>query len=226
MVNHRLFEREEQTIWPSSPLIEEAPELPSSPTTLFSGGPLYPLSRKCLSNTVRFDDHFDCTDVTLPKYDHESDTHSPSEERIPLQFSESIFEETLSEDETEGAGTSDDDDDDSMSTFFPAAPEFLIVGFTGDLPPSRAKGRTTPSRGLHCRICPKDFCDDLTATMCGHLFCNRCVELIDKCVIVFNANLLFVVHSCITEAIVATPRCPVCSAPTLLYCLFRLDLQA
>lgn len=61
---------------------------------------------------------------------------------------------------------------------------YVLADFVGDLTPSRAKGRTAPSHqasGLHCRICPKDFCEDLTATMCGHLFCNRCVELIDRC---------------------------------------------
>ena len=58
----------------------------------------------------------------------------------------------------------------------------FLVGLTGSLSPCRPKGRTTASHqnhGLHCRICPKDLCDDLTATMCGHLFCNRCVELMD-----------------------------------------------
>ncbi|KAH7915029.1 hypothetical protein BJ138DRAFT_998655 [Hygrophoropsis aurantiaca] len=53
----------------------------------------------------------------------------------------------------------------------------------------------------HCRVCRKDPCEDLTATMCGHLFCN----------------------SCITEAVLADSRCPVCRAATLLYCLFRID---
>jgi len=28
---------------------------------------------------------------------------------------------------------------------------------------------------LHCRVCLRDPCDDLTATMCGHVFCNRFV---------------------------------------------------
>ena len=26
---------------------------------------------------------------------------------------------------------------------------------------------------LHCRECSRESCDDITATMCGHLFCNR-----------------------------------------------------
>src|SRR5262245_38804854 len=28
---------------------------------------------------------------------------------------------------------------------------------------------------LHCRRCHANPCKDLTATMCGHIFCNRCV---------------------------------------------------
>ena len=28
---------------------------------------------------------------------------------------------------------------------------------------------------LHCRICLRDPCEDMTATICGHLFCKRCV---------------------------------------------------
>ncbi|OAX38468.1 hypothetical protein K503DRAFT_718149 [Rhizopogon vinicolor AM-OR11-026] len=58
-----------------------------------------------------------------------------------------------------------------------------------------------PSR-LHCRICLQDPCDDLTATMCGHVFCNRCI----------------------IDAVMTRSACPVCNAPTLLYCLFRLDI--
>ncbi|KAH7907550.1 hypothetical protein BJ138DRAFT_485650 [Hygrophoropsis aurantiaca] len=54
---------------------------------------------------------------------------------------------------------------------------------------------------FHCRICHKDPCDDLTATMCGHLFCNRCI----------------------TGEIMAKSACPVCQKPTLLYCLFKID---
>lgn len=55
---------------------------------------------------------------------------------------------------------------------------------------------------LHCRVCLRDPCDDVTATMCGHIFCNRCI----------------------IDAVMARSACPVCTAPTLLYCLFRLDV--
>jgi len=57
---------------------------------------------------------------------------------------------------------------------------------------------------FHCRLCMADPCDEATATFCGHIFC----------------------HSCITQEVMETSRCPVCNAPTLLYCLFRLDLHA
>lgn len=57
---------------------------------------------------------------------------------------------------------------------------------------------------LHCRICGRNPCENMTATICGHIFCN----------------------SCITRAVVSKSECPVCKGATLLYCLFRLDLTA
>ncbi|KAF8136921.1 hypothetical protein EV363DRAFT_642341 [Boletus edulis] len=56
---------------------------------------------------------------------------------------------------------------------------------------------------LHCRICLVDPCEDMTATICGHLFCKRCI----------------------TQAVVGKSECPVCGSATLLYCLFKLDLS-
>ncbi|KAF8546208.1 hypothetical protein OG21DRAFT_1210476 [Imleria badia] len=56
---------------------------------------------------------------------------------------------------------------------------------------------------LHCRICRRDPCEDMTATICGHVFCKRCI----------------------TQAVVAKSECPVCKSATLLYCLFKLDLS-
>ncbi|PBK80534.1 hypothetical protein ARMGADRAFT_74146 [Armillaria gallica] len=56
---------------------------------------------------------------------------------------------------------------------------------------------------LHCRLCGINPCRDVTATMCGHIFCN----------------------SCIVHAVISTSSCPVCNNPTLLYCLFKLDLS-
>jgi len=31
---------------------------------------------------------------------------------------------------------------------------------------------------LHCRVCLADSCDDITASMCGHIFCNRYILLL------------------------------------------------
>ncbi|KAG2137405.1 uncharacterized protein EDB93DRAFT_765057 [Suillus bovinus] len=67
-----------------------------------------------------------------------------------------------------------------------------------DVPPAQPNGQSA----LYCRICLRDPCDDTTATMCGHVFCNRCI----------------------IDAVMARSACPVCTAPTLLYCLFRLDV--
>ncbi|KAI6021805.1 hypothetical protein BKA83DRAFT_4287848 [Pisolithus microcarpus] len=69
-----------------------------------------------------------------------------------------------------------------------------------------ANGRTLkPSApSYHCRVCLKDTCDDPTTTTCGHLFC----------------------YECISNSIMDDPHCPECNAPTLLYCLFRMNLSA
>ncbi|KAF8804676.1 hypothetical protein BYT27DRAFT_7194287 [Phlegmacium glaucopus] len=75
------------------------------------------------------------------------------------------------------------------------------------MPPATPSTPVAPSTSLnplHCRVCRADTCDDITASMCGHIFCNRCI----------------------TDAVIKTSRCPVCMTPTLLYCLFRLDLAA
>ncbi|KAK0435820.1 uncharacterized protein EV420DRAFT_1592140 [Desarmillaria tabescens] len=63
---------------------------------------------------------------------------------------------------------------------------------------------SSPSLHLHCRLCGTNPCRDTTATMCGHIFCNNCI-----------------VH-----AVISTSSCPVCNNPTLLYCLFKLDLTS
>ncbi|KAG2146286.1 hypothetical protein DEU56DRAFT_787306 [Suillus clintonianus] len=70
-----------------------------------------------------------------------------------------------------------------------------------EVPPADSPSTNGPSP-LYCRICLRDPCDDSTATMCGHIFCNRCI----------------------IDAVMARSACPVCNAPTLLYCLFRLDI--
>ncbi|KIJ05222.1 hypothetical protein PAXINDRAFT_103863 [Paxillus involutus ATCC 200175] len=62
---------------------------------------------------------------------------------------------------------------------------------------------STSTQRLHCRICRRDPCEEMTATICGHIFCKRCI----------------------TQAVVAKSECPVCKSATLLYCLFKLDLS-
>ena len=54
-----------------------------------------------------------------------------------------------------------------------------------------------------CRICHKTPPrNDVSATFCGHVFCRPCI----------------------TDEVMARSKCPVCSSPTLLYCIFKLDL--
>ncbi|EIW77035.1 hypothetical protein CONPUDRAFT_146147 [Coniophora puteana RWD-64-598 SS2] len=55
---------------------------------------------------------------------------------------------------------------------------------------------------VHCRMCGRDPCEEVTATMCGHLFCKQCI----------------------TEEVIAHSACPVCKHAVLLYCLFPIDL--
>jgi len=70
--------------------------------------------------------------------------------------------------------------------------------------PRAANTRAKLRLGMHCRICQKDPSEELTATMCGHLFCK----------------------SCITEEVITRSACPVCNNAVLLYHLFRIDLSA
>jgi hypothetical protein len=44
------------------------------------------------------------------------------------------------------------------------------------IPPASPSTPAVPSTNLnplHCRVCRADTCDDITASMCGHIFCNR-----------------------------------------------------
>ena len=74
---------------------------------------------------------------------------------------------------------------------------------------------------LHCRICLVDPCEDMTATICGHLFCKRCVDALVNSEYEPRRFLC----RCITQAVIAKSECPVCKNATLLYCLFKLDLS-
>lgn len=55
---------------------------------------------------------------------------------------------------------------------------------------------------FYCRICQVDPCREITATACGHVFCN----------------------ACIVEEVRENARCPVCNAAVLLFALLKLDL--
>ncbi|KAL1744163.1 hypothetical protein HDZ31DRAFT_64366 [Schizophyllum fasciatum] len=59
------------------------------------------------------------------------------------------------------------------------------------------------SEMLKCRSCSRNPCEEPTVTMCGHLFCNKCI----------------------VDAIMTGSSCPLCSAPQLLYCIFKLRLD-
>ncbi len=72
---------------------------------------------------------------------------------------------------------------------------------------SRAQRAAAMSAGIrssfHCRICGGDPCHDITATACGHVFCN----------------------ACIVEEVRENARCPVCNAAVLLFALLKLDVS-
>lgn len=56
---------------------------------------------------------------------------------------------------------------------------------------------------FYCRVCLADPCLEITATACGHLFCNPCI----------------------VEEVRENARCPVCNAVVLLFALLRLDIS-
>jgi Zinc finger, C3HC4 type (RING finger) len=69
---------------------------------------------------------------------------------------------------------------------------------------SRAQRAAVGHRSyFYCRICQADPCHDITATACGHVFCN----------------------ACIVEEVRENARCPVCNAAVLLFALLKLDLS-
>ncbi|EIN08922.1 hypothetical protein PUNSTDRAFT_134096 [Punctularia strigosozonata HHB-11173 SS5] len=85
-----------------------------------------------------------------------------------------------------------------------AGPQSAVLDAPSPPSSTREPEPQVGSSKLHCRLCLVDPCKEPTATFCGHIFCN----------------------SCITESIVSASKCPVCNVPTLLYCLFKLDLAA
>ncbi|KAI9458852.1 hypothetical protein BJY52DRAFT_1267523 [Lactarius psammicola] len=68
----------------------------------------------------------------------------------------------------------------------------------------RAAAATPDARSsFYCRACQVDPCREITATACGHVFCN----------------------ACIVEEVRENARCPVCNAAVLLFALLRLDVS-
>lgn len=57
--------------------------------------------------------------------------------------------------------------DENLSTIPPATP---ITPVASSSPTNLNSTNLNP---LHCRVCRADTCDDITASMCGHIFCNR-----------------------------------------------------
>ncbi|KAH9000780.1 hypothetical protein EDB86DRAFT_451960 [Lactarius hatsudake] len=55
---------------------------------------------------------------------------------------------------------------------------------------------------FYCRVCQVDPCREITATACGHVFCN----------------------ACIVDEVRENARCPVCNAAVLLFALLKLDV--
>jgi hypothetical protein len=56
---------------------------------------------------------------------------------------------------------------------------------------------------FYCRVCRADPCLEITATACGHVFCNVCI----------------------VEEVRENARCPVCNAAVLLFALLKLDIS-
>jgi hypothetical protein len=61
----------------------------------------------------------------------------------------------------------------------------------------------TVKSSFYCRICGADPCYEITATGCGHMFCNPCI----------------------VEEVRENARCPVCAAAVLLFALLKLDVS-
>ena len=94
--------------------------------------------------------------------------------------------------------------------YFPLADgQRFLPGSSGISPTfarsQRAAAAVIPeTRSLfYCRVCQVDPCREITATACGHVFCN----------------------ACIVEEVRENARCPVCNAAVLLFALLKLDVS-
>ncbi|KAI0064891.1 hypothetical protein BV25DRAFT_1989632 [Artomyces pyxidatus] len=68
---------------------------------------------------------------------------------------------------------------------------------------SAADSPVAATSKFYCRICRADPCRNITATVCGHVFC----------------------YGCIVEELKRSASCPVCKSAVLLFTLLRLDLN-
>ena len=67
-----------------------------------------------------------------------------------------------------------DPTEEVTTTLLPLQPKSINIETTAvtlpQLAPTAPAANPSP---LHCRACLADSCDDITASMCGHIFCNR-----------------------------------------------------
>ena len=94
---------------------------------------------------------------------------SPSSGRTPLRLSSSSSLESL-----------------DMSG--PRTREARVPTSTED---ATAPRTVSVTHRLHCRICLRDPCEDMTATICGHVFCKRCVDAVVVRCCVYERRLFF-----------------------------------
>ena len=115
----------------------------------------------------------------------------PNLHDLPHQFSESILEEEFIGNGHQDAGQSPWDEYPSSHTVADirgvgGKSNSLQVPSGSRLPePRKRHGRLSPEPtarppimaepgpSMHCRLCFKSHCEDPTASMCGHVFCNR-----------------------------------------------------
>lgn len=68
----------------------------------------------------------------------------------------------------------------------PSTPTRAVAGG----PNSTFIAASTASLRLHCRLCACEPCVDLTATMCGHVFCYKCVHCLLLWFLTFDTTML------------------------------------
>jgi hypothetical protein len=94
--------------------------------------------------------------------------------------------------------------------YFPLADGRRFLPGSSGVSPTFARAQSTAAAAIpearslfYCRVCQLDPCCEITATACGHVFCN----------------------ACIVEEVRENARCPVCNAAVLLFALLKLDLS-